>query len=332
MAYIGNQLSQIASTLAQFGATEGQFGLYFYQNTSDSLATVLGQNYISDGQKRGLQLGNFVIFYNGAQLVWLQVTALQATSSGYGVTLTEVADSNTGNPIVNTAISTVGAGTLSAAALVGGIVTRTGSTAAFTDTTDTAANIIAALYSQEISNSWIVDIINQTAFTETLAAGTGVTLSGITVVKPLAWVRALVTYSAAGAVTIYGFEAGANTELPVAQYSTAALQSTNLTVAQVSGSQIVCYDNTGTTPATLTTPTAAAIIANVPNAQVGDSWIFFLRNDSGSANTLTLGAGTNVTLTGTMTVAQNVTRMFVVTITSATAVTFQSMGIFAAGA
>src|SRR5437016_14091493 len=45
----------------------------------------------------------------------------------------------------NTADTTVGAATLTAAEIVGGVITRSGSTAAYTDTTDTAANNIAAL-------------------------------------------------------------------------------------------------------------------------------------------------------------------------------------------
>ena len=43
--------------------------------------------------------------------------------------------------LANAALTTVGAGTILAAMIGGGFVTRTGSTAAFTDTTDTAALI-----------------------------------------------------------------------------------------------------------------------------------------------------------------------------------------------
>lgn len=83
--------------------------------------------------------------------------------------------------------ATVGAATLTGAQLVTGIIARTGSTGAYTDTTDTAANIIAALagngYAAETlqGSSFRCRILNTVAFIETLAAGTGVILgSGVT--------------------------------------------------------------------------------------------------------------------------------------------------------
>ena len=50
---------------------------------------------------------------------------------------------------VNTPVANGTGTTLVASALVGGVITRTGTSAAFTDTTDTAAAIIAALRSEE---------------------------------------------------------------------------------------------------------------------------------------------------------------------------------------
>lgn len=117
-----------------------------------------------------------------------------------------------------------------------------------------------------------------------------------------------------------------------AKYVTAAAQSATLAAGDITGARVVTYDNTGTTPGNLTTRTAALMFADVPGAYAGMSYILLIRNSSGSANTATIVAGTGVTLTGTMTVAQNVTRIFVVTFVSATAVTIQSMGISAAGA
>lgn len=123
-------------------------------------------------------------------------------------------------------------------------------------------------------------------------------------------------------------------QLPASQYATAALQSATMTAAQVSGACDCNFENTGTTPGNLATPTATAIIANIPNVQAGFAYLLKIRNSSGSANTATITAGTGVTLTGTMTIAQNVTRTFVVTINSITtpAVTFNSMGVSAAAA
>jgi hypothetical protein len=117
-----------------------------------------------------------------------------------------------------------------------------------------------------------------------------------------------------------------------AKYSTAAGQSALLTGAQVAGAEVVVYDNTGTTPGNLQMPTAANLVAAIPNAQVGFAYLLKIRNSSGSANTATITTNTGITLAGTMTIAQNVTRDFVVTLTSLTAVTVQSVGISAAGA
>ncbi len=112
--------------------------------------------------------------------------------------------------------------------------------------------------------------------------------------------------------------------------SAAALQSTIMTNAQVAGAAVVAFENTGTTPANLQFPLATDIIAAIPNAQVGMAYELMIRNSSGSANTATITTNTGVTLTGTMTIAQNTTRFFLVTVTGATTITVNSMGISAA--
>ena len=164
MAYIANNLSVVSTTI------EGNWNTAVYSHPSDSLATVTGANYISDGQQRGLENGDIVwaILNNVAYL--LQVSSAQASPN------------------------------------------------------------------------------------------LGVTLSGV-----------------AGGV--------ANGSLPPAQYSTAALQSTAMTAAQVAGAATTVFDNTGTTPGNLQMPTAANHIAAVPGWQIGQSYELRIRNDSGSANT-----------------------------------------------
>jgi hypothetical protein len=56
---------------------------------------------------------------------------------------------------------------------------------------------------------------------------------------------------------------------------------------------------------TLTTPTAAAIVAAMKGAKVGDSFECVIENTSGGANAITLAAGAGVTLRGGTAVAQN---------------------------
>lgn len=233
---------------------------------------------------------------------------------------------------VSTALTTVGAGTITGAGIAGGQTNRTGSTSAFTDTTDTAANIILALPNAGIGQSFEYYYANNTVANATLTGGTGVTVSGITIVPKNSWARYIVTYTAAATITMVGLEAGPTVQLPAAQYVTAAGQSTTLTGAQVAGANWVDYDNTGTTPGNLQMPLATDLVAAIQNCQAGFTYKLAIRNSSGSANTATITTNTGITLTGTMTIAQNVTRTFTVTVNTLTTVTVQSMGISAAGA
>ena len=118
--------------------------------------------------------------------------------------------------------------------------------------------------------------------------------------------------------------------IPHAQYSTAALQSAVVPAANIAGANDVAFENTGTTPANLQFDTAANIVAAIPNAFVGQTYTLEIRNSSGSANTATMTTNTGLTLHGTMTIAQNVTRRFLVVLTSLTAVDIWSLGLSAA--
>jgi hypothetical protein len=328
MAYIGNQLAQIAGTLNQFGASECEFNINFYATSTDTLAQVLAANYISDGQKRGLVLNSVVFVQTAAGFYQCEVSALQNTATGYGVTLVEMT-SGTGTGVVpaNTPVTATVGTTLSAAAIVSSLITRTGPTAAFTDTTDTAANIIAAMNSQVIGNSWTLRIINDTAFPETIAAGSGVTLSGQTVVPANSWAEFLMTYSAAGAVTMYGYLIGSNVVVPPTKYTTGALTAATLTAAQIAGAALTVLNNSGATPGTQTLPAASVLFAAIPNCAVGFSYILRLLNSQASGTeTLAADAGATITVTGHTAIAANTGVDYLVTFTSATAATCQSIG------
>lgn len=145
------------------------------------------------------------------------------------------------------------------------------------------------------------------------------------------------TKKATAAQMLTFVQSQAASSFPAAKYSTGALQAAAILAAALTGADYVNYDNTGTTPGSLPTDTAAAIIAALPASKqvVGFGWMIAIRNSSGSANTATITAGVGVTLTGTMTIAQTVTRYFAAKITGlggSAAVTLQSMGISAAGA
>lgn len=82
------------------------------------------------------------------------------------------------------------------------------------------------------------------------------------------------------------------------------------------------------------TPTAALIVAAVAGAAVGQTFDLIIHNISAAANTLTLVAGTGVTIKGTATIAQSNVRCFQVRLDNVTAgaeaVTFWNLGSSAA--
>ena len=104
--------------------------------------------------------------------------------------------------------ATIGAATLAANQLVTGILSRSGSTGAYTDTLDNAQNIITALSAGannlapivEVGSTFRLRIINTVAFAETIAAtaGAGVILNSGTFVTPASsWRDLLFTIKAA---------------------------------------------------------------------------------------------------------------------------------------
>ena len=112
------------------------------------------------------------------------------------------------------------------------------------------------------------------------------------------------------------------------KYNTAALSTTTASQGQLSGAAVVVMNNSGANPGTYTTRTATQMIAD-DNLQVGQIYVVILTNGQGTG-TLTLAGGTGVTITGTATATINVGRIYTVTVTSASALTFQNVGSFTA--
>lgn len=91
--------------------------------------------------------------------------------------------------------------------------------------------------------------------------------------------------------------------------------SQTLTAAMVAapGSPEVYHTSTGGTTPTLTMPTAAAILATLPDVIVGSSWYLrFINTNSGTA---TIATNTGITTSGTLTLSTNTTRDFVLSVT-----------------
>lgn len=76
------------------------------------------------------------------------------------------------------------------------------------------------------------------------------------------------------------------------------------------------------------TPTATEILAQIKGPQIGSFFHFILKNTADGNETITLSAGTGVTVTGTATIAQNNTKIFrvVVTAVATPAVVVYSVG------
>jgi hypothetical protein len=116
---------------------------------------------------------------------------------------------------------------------------------------------------------------------------------------------------------------GAGHITPLGAFSTLGTQTqTALTnTATVTAAQLRTriLDGTPTAAATYTLPTAALLAADFRNAggaEAGTSFLFFVNNKSAASNTITLAGGTGSTDDGTLTVAQNVNRAFMITMTA----------------
>ena len=77
-------------------------------------------------------------------------------------------------------------------------------------------------------------------------------------------------------------------------------------------------------------PTAADMLAAVPGAVVGTTFRVTIRNTADAAETITMTTNTGLTLSGTMTIAQNAQKEFLINFTNVTsaseAATIYSMG------
>ena len=78
------------------------------------------------------------------------------------------------------------------------------------------------------------------------------------------------------------------------------------------------------------TPTATQIVGAIANCKVGTAFRVIIRNTADATETITVTGGTGVTLSGTMTIAQNNTKEFLCVITNVgtPAATLYSLGTY----
>jgi hypothetical protein len=213
--------------------------------------------------------------------------------------------------------------TYTAAQISTGIILRDPNGAARTDTTPTAALLIAGASNQytlaKDGDSIEFEIRNTGSAGEliTLAAGSGVTLLGDLVFDAGATrvIKAIRTGSAAVTALVVNPLA-----LPGQVQNVASANATNsdqtYTAAQVVGGYLLRTLGANRTD---TLPLGTAITTAFPSLGVGSSFDFIIKNASGGAFTITLAGATGTTLIGAITVAQNETAVlrFVKTATAA---------------
>ncbi len=280
------------------------------------------------------QTGQFIVpaaSLTGSELVAIDTGGAEVASTTAASLVSLAGRTSTSETI--TAINTVGAGTLTAAAIVGGNITRGGAqaAAAFTDTTATAALILAALPSgAPVGTRFEVMIKNTTDAAETISAGVGVTLSGTAVIPKLTWATYLVAVTSATAVTMTFLRAGQISALlpQMVNSQTVAAALNSIQVGTLCGAQIAALRITGTlAPYSLYTPTATEMVAALPTPSVGMNFQFEWFQASTTSGVGTLVAQSGVTITGLATITgQDKGATFNVSIDSATAVTFTRVG------
>jgi hypothetical protein len=140
-------------------------------------------------------------------------------------------------------------------------------------------------------------------------------------------VGAVATFNctAAGAWVVQGLP-----NCATAYNTNSATSATTLTAANISGGfASVDLQMTGAlgAGADATLPLVTALVAGMPNASAGASYRLRITNASSANFDWTVVTNTGWTLGGTMTIAQNTWREFVVTITSLTTATLQSVAV-----
>ena len=104
---------------------------------------------------------------------------------------------------------------------------------------------------------------------------------------------------------------------------TAKVGAVTLTAAEILGGLI---DGTPTGAATYTLPTATLMAAALNQSGIGNAFEFTIKNSSAGANTITVAAGANGTGKGTLTIAQNNSKRFLLIMTAAATYDVYSLG------
>ena len=154
--------------------------------------------------------------------------------------------------------------------------------------------------------------------------------TGTTVIPTLAGTERISVDNGAGGNTVANAQALAMSGAAPVINANTATSSATLTAANIYGSYDSVFLNLSGTlggAANATLPTVAALAALFPNGvTAGQGYMLTIINSSSGAYAWTVLTATGWTLTGTMTVAQNTTRTFIINFTSASTATLTSVG------
>ncbi len=235
------------------------------------------------------------IFFNYKDTTGLKVRYKNVGSNTSAIWVLDAQSSSPSGTSAIAAVNTVGAATLTAAQLLGRYIARGGSqTAAFTDTTDTMALILAAGPGLVVNDAVMITIDNNTAYPETIAAGSSITMAGLTVIPRNSWADFLLKYTSSTAMTMTGVRTGKTASLPpqgavTATFANATLGVDVLGAASMMLGQLSDVMIAGAVTGTVTLDSTANILAQIPNYGVGDYYHLHVMNNS--SITLTLAAG-----------------------------------------
>jgi hypothetical protein len=201
MAYIGANVTLITEGIA---ATSPQVFTY---NTTDSLATVEGAGYFSDGNARGLRVNDIVLVVNTTTNVCdtVVVTAAGATTSTVAAGPSDVAD-------VQYTTSSVTTGSIAAGIITGAndcVWNQTGATPG-AQLVRTAAQLLGDTPNGRVGQSTTFRIIETGAGTLTLTtdAGATVTMTGTMTVPTNTFRDFMLTFNTATTATVQSLGAG----------------------------------------------------------------------------------------------------------------------------
>lgn len=231
----------------------------------------------------------------------------------------------------STSITTVGNGTLTAAGLVGGQIVRTGPVADYSDTTATAAQIIAALPALLVGGSFNILIKNATAFTQTIVAGSGVTLPLTIIVPAYSVSNYIATVASSSSVVLTHID---TTPVSTGTFYTAPSITTLSTVgagtilaANFVGGYTMRSGSQAGVAFTDTTDTAANIIAGNGSLvnKIGTGVPYYYGNTTNAV--ATVQGGTGVTVSGITVVPAGTVAAYLLKYTAAATITMVGIGL-----